>query len=176
LPLLVHYLLPSRVSLHCTHFRIFYALIMPPKIAKKGTNSQTQRAIALTQASSPDPAPQQDAETQADADTQVDEDDPSSSAVDDGLASTADGAAASTANTTHTSADEADTKPAAKRPAGKTVAAATDKKDGEGKKKKKRKLDPTNFQVYIFKGLTVCLPIVVFQSLTCSSSSEAGAP
>jgi hypothetical protein len=76
LPLLVHYLLPSRVSLHCTHFRIFYALIMPPKIAKKGTNSQTQRAIALTQASSPDPAPQQDAETQADADTQVDEDDP----------------------------------------------------------------------------------------------------
>jgi hypothetical protein len=144
---------------------------MPPKIAKKGTNSQTQRAIALTQAPSPEP---QDAETQADADTQVDEDDPSSSAVDDGLASTADGAAASTANTTQNSADEADTKPAAKRPAGKTVAAATDKKDGEGKeKKKKRKLDPTNFQVYIFKGLTVCLYIVVHQWLTSSFSSEA---
>jgi hypothetical protein len=127
---------------------------MPPKIAKKGTNSQTQRAIVLTQAESQEEAAQSDAETQADADTQ----DPSSSAIDDALASTADGAAASTANTTHTSADEADTKPATKKPAGKTVAAATDKK-----KKKKRKLDATNFKLYIFNGLTACLDIVVFQ-------------
>jgi hypothetical protein len=126
---------------------------MPPKIAKKGTNSQTQRAIALTQAESQEEASQSDAETQADADTQ----DPSSSVID-ALGSTADGAAASTANTTHTSADEADTKPATKKPAGKTVAAATDKK-----KKKKRKLDATNFKLYIFNGLTACLDIVVFQ-------------
>jgi surface antigen len=84
---------------------------MPPKTAKNGTNSQTQRAIALTQAESLEPTSQQDAETQADVDTQVDEDASSSSAADDGLASTADGAAASTANTTHTSADEADTMP-----------------------------------------------------------------
>jgi hypothetical protein len=129
---------------------------MPPKIAKKGTNAQIQRAIANTQAESQEEAAQSDAETQADADTQ-------SSAIDDALASTADGAAASTANTTHTSADEADTKPAAKKPAGKTVATATDKKDGDGRKKKRRKQDPTNFSLYIFKGLSVCLDIVLSQ-------------
>ncbi|KAI4744286.1 hypothetical protein E4T50_05342 [Aureobasidium sp. EXF-12298] len=121
---------------------------MPPKIAKKGTLSQTKLAIANTQAGS-----QPDAETQVDANTQVDADIPSSSAnsnaVDDAMASTANGAAASTADTAHTSADEAETKPAAKRPAGKSIAAATDKKDGEGKKKRRRKPDLSSFKLYI---------------------------
>jgi hypothetical protein len=133
---------------------------MPPKIAKKGTLSQTKLAIANTQAGS-----QPDAETQVDANTQVDADIPSSSAnsnaVDDAMASTANGAAASTADTAHTSADEAETKPAAKRPAGKSIAAATDKKDGEGKKKRRRKPDLSSFKLYILTGLSTCLIIVL---------------
>lgn len=126
------------------------ALKMPPKIAKKGTISQIKQAIANTQAAVPD------AETQVDADTQVDDDVPSSSAnsdaVNDALDSTADGAAASTADTSHTSADEAENnKPAGKRPAGKKVAATTGTKDGEGKKKRRRKRDYSNFSTFIFK-------------------------
>jgi hypothetical protein len=136
---------------------------MPPKIAKRGTNSQIQQAIANTQASSSQDVAQPDAETQVDADTQVDDDHSStanSQVIDDALASTADGAAASTADTTHTSADEAETetKPAAKRPAGKKVpAAATDTKDGEAKKKRRRKPDYSTFSVYIWKGLKTFL-------------------
>ena len=107
---------------------------MPPKIAKKGTKAQMDRAIANTQSDS-----QPDAETQVDVDTQVDANIPSSSAdsnVDDTMASTADGSATSTAATTH-SADETEVEPVAQRPAGKKIAAATDTKDGEGKKKRR---------------------------------------
>lgn len=136
---------------------------MPPKIAKKGTNSQIKQAIANTQAAVPD------AETQVDADTQVDDDVPSSSAnsdaVNDALDSTAGGAAASTADTTHTSADETENnKPAGKRPAGKKVAATTGTKDGEAKKKRRRKTDFSNFSIYIFRGLIVyrCHVICVY--------------
>lgn len=132
---------------------------MPPKIAKKGTNSQTKQAIADTQAEPHDQASQPDGESQIDAETQVDADVPSSSVnsdvVNDTLASTADGADPSTADTTHTSAaDEAENnKPAGKRPAGKKVPASADvNKDGEGKKKRRRKKDFTNFSAYIFKG------------------------
>ncbi|KAH0284370.1 histone-fold-containing protein [Aureobasidium namibiae CBS 147.97] len=124
---------------------------MPPKIAKKGTNSQIKQAIANTQA-------EPTAEIQADADTQVDDDVPSSSAnsntVNDALDSTADGAAASAVDTTHTSADEAENNnPAGKKPAGKKVAATTGTKDGEGKKKRRRKTDFSNFSIYIFRVL-----------------------
>jgi hypothetical protein len=138
---------------------------MPFKVAKKSTNSQIQQAIANTQAESSQdiaqPGSSQDV-AQPDAETQVD-DDPSSTdnsqVIDDALASTADGAATSTADTTHTSADEAEAKPepAAKRPAGKTVAAAADDKDGEAKKKRRRKPDYSTFSAYIFKGLPIHL-------------------
>lgn len=140
---------------------------MPPKIAKKGTNSQIQQAIANTQAGSSQEVAQTDAETQGDADTQVD-DDPSSTAnsqvIDDALASTANDAAASTADTSHTSADETETetetKPAV-RPAGKKVpSAATDTKDGEAKKKRRRKQDFSSFAIYIWKGLIIFLIFV----------------
>jgi len=141
---------------------------MPPKIAKKGTTSQIKQAIANTQA-------EPNAETQVDADTQVDDDVPSSSAnsdaVNDALDSTADGAAASTADTAHSSVDETENnKPAGKRPAGKKVAAATDNKDGEGKKKRRRKTDFSNFPIYIFRGLIVyrCHGICVYRILTCA--------
>jgi hypothetical protein len=152
---------------------------MPPKIAKKGTQAQTQRAIANTQAGSQQAATQPDAETQVDDDTQLDADDPSSSAdsnsVDDALASTADGAATSTADTTHTSNDETETKTAAKRPAGKKVTAATDSKDGEGKKKRRRKNDYSNFSIYIFKGLIIYRRCVLSTDLR-SFSSETSPP
>ncbi|KAI4851761.1 hypothetical protein E4T44_01932 [Aureobasidium sp. EXF-8845] len=131
---------------------------MPPKVAKRGTDSQSQQAIANTQSSSSEEAVQPDAETQGDADTQVDDDASStvnSQVIDDAPASTADGAVASTADTAHSSADDAETetKPAV-RPAGKKApAVATDTKDGEAKKKRRRKQDFSSFAIYIWKVL-----------------------
>ncbi|KAI4717544.1 hypothetical protein E4T48_06259 [Aureobasidium sp. EXF-10727] len=132
---------------------------MPPKIAKKLTASQSQRAITNTRAepvqTNQEQASQPDAETQVDADTQPDADDPSSSAdnnvADVTMASTADGAAASGADTAASSADEDETKVSSKKkPAGKKVPATDGKKHGEGtKRKRKRKQEPTNFQAYI---------------------------
>jgi hypothetical protein len=164
LALPVHCLFPSRITAQGAYFHAFYAVIMPPKRAKQGTNSQIQQAIVNTQAASQKP----DAETQVDANTQID-DDPSSTdnsqVIDDAMASTADGAATSTADTTLTSAadeTEAQPKPADKRPAGKTVAPATDTKDGEAKKKRHRKPDYSTFSVYIWKGLRIFLIFMLF--------------
>lgn len=109
---------------------------------------------------------QLDQETQAEDEIQPDADAPTSSAdsnsPNEALASTADGASAATPDTPDSSADETETKAAiktaTKKPAGKKVSATEDKKDGEGKKRKRRvKRDPTNFQAYIHKGLSICL-------------------
>ncbi|CAD0083186.1 unnamed protein product [Aureobasidium vineae] len=132
---------------------------MPPKVAKKLTASQSQRTISNTQAeprhTSQEQAAQPDAEIQIDGDNQPDADDPLSSAdsnvADVTMASTADGAAASAADTAASSADEVETKVSSKkRPAGKKVPAT----DGN-KRKRKRKHDPTNFQAYIHKSLSI---------------------
>ncbi|KAH0338768.1 hypothetical protein KCU81_g7483, partial [Aureobasidium melanogenum] len=146
---------------------------MPPKIARKLTAAETQHAIAQTQgheasqsnedAIQPDQETQTDNDTQLDQNTQPDADIPTSSGdsdvVNKALASIADGASAATPDTPDSSADETETKAAikaaTKKPAAKKVSATTDgKKDGEGKKRKRRvKRDPTNFQAYIHKVL-----------------------
>ncbi|KAK6005202.1 hypothetical protein QM012_007981 [Aureobasidium pullulans] len=150
---------------------------MPPKIARKLTVAETQRAIAKTQDNESsqvgedtiendqetqvDDGNQPDQETQVDDTTQSDADAPTSSAdsngVNDAMTSTADGPDAATPNTPATSTHEVETKAAiktaTKRPAGKKVATGDDQ-TGDGTKRKRRvKRDPTNFQAYIHKVL-----------------------
>ncbi|CAD0094488.1 unnamed protein product [Aureobasidium mustum] len=175
---------------------------MPPKIAKKLTAAQTQRAIAQTQrvgesqdnqedAVQPDQETQVDDATQPDQDTQVedntqpDADVPTSSAdsnaVNDVVDSTADGADATTPDTPASSTHETETKPAiktaAKKPAGKKVAAAAGKTVDGTKKKRRRKYDPTNFKAYIFKGLSIWHGFFcVSKADPLSPSSETGQP
>lgn len=135
-------------------------------------------AVQPDQETQLDDGTQPDQETQAGNDTQLDQDTqvedeiqpdanvPTSSAdsdvVNDAMASTADGASAATPDTPDSSADETETKAAikaaTKKPAGKKVPATEDKKDGTSTKRKRRvKRDPTNFQAYIHKGLSICL-------------------
>ncbi|KAI5274181.1 hypothetical protein E4T47_02731 [Aureobasidium subglaciale] len=143
---------------------------MPPKRAKKGTSAQIKAAIANTQAGVDQSTQQQnvqpDAETQVDNDTQHNDGVQSSAhassshsnVADGAMVSTADEAPAPTPDTEISDVDvddaEPEPEPIQKTVARKTIAGkAVPSVNADGKRKKKRKNDPTKFTAYIHKVL-----------------------